>query len=71
MKAASQPTVTPQKHKSIWLAGAVAAGLLIVVLANLHLVYVAVTSQPECVAHVRADVAPATNGSFAAANSAC
>lgn len=47
------------------------AGLLIVVIANLHLVYVAVSSQPECVAHVRADVAPAAKGSFAAAKSSC
>tara|TARA_R110000868_G_scaffold70819_7_gene208002 strand:+ start:1115 stop:1315 length:201 start_codon:yes stop_codon:yes gene_type:complete len=47
------------------------AGLLVVVLANLHLVYVAVSSQPECVAHVRSDVEPAAKGSFAAANSAC
>lgn len=56
-------------QKMYWII--LCAGLLIVVLANAHLVYVAVTSQPECVAHVRADVAPATNGSFAAANSAC
>ena len=60
------PAASTKKYRMIlW------AGLLIVVLANLHLVYVAVSSQPECVAHVRADVAPATNGSFAAANSAC
>lgn len=27
------------------------AGVLLLVLANAHLVYVAMTSQPECVAH--------------------
>ena len=37
----------------------VAAGVLLFALANLHLVYVAVTSQPECVVP-RADSGQAT-----------
>jgi len=54
---------------AIWLA--VAAGLLLIVGANTHLVYVAVTSQPECVAHVRPGEGGVQPGSFSAADSAC
>ena len=50
---------------------AVAAGLLLVIGANAHLVYVAVTSQPECVAHLRPGEADAQNASFSAAQSNC
>lgn len=53
---------------TIWLI--VAAGLLLVIGANAHLVYVAATSQPECVAHVRPGDGNA-GGSFSAAQSAC
>jgi len=42
----------------------VAAVLLLLVGANAHLVYVAVTSQPDCVAHARQGDTGA-NGSFA------
>ena len=51
--------------------GLVVAGLVVLVLAaNAHLVYVAVTSQPDCVAHLKQ--ADATqSGSFRAAKSAC
>jgi hypothetical protein len=49
----------------------VVAGLVVLLLAaNAHLVYVAVTSQPDCVTHLRqGDIAQA--GSFRAAKSAC
>lgn len=47
----------------------VAALVLIVIGANAHLVYVAVTSQPECVAHHQ--LGAASDGSFSAAKSAC
>jgi hypothetical protein len=50
---------------------AVAAGLLLVIGANAHLVYVAVTSQPECVAHLRPGEGDAQNASFSAAQSNC
>jgi hypothetical protein len=53
----------------VWLF--VTAGLLLVVVANWHLVYVAFTSQPECVAHVRTGVANSGHGSFSAAQSSC
>ena len=51
--------------------GLVVAGLVVLVLAaNAHLVYVAVTSQPDCVAHLKqADAGQ--SGSFRAAKSAC
>jgi hypothetical protein len=50
---------------------AVAAGLLLVIGANAHLVYVAVKSQPECVAHLRPGEADAQSASFSAAQSNC
>jgi hypothetical protein len=46
----------------------VPAGLLLVAAANAHLVYVAVTSQPECVPHLKE---AGTSGSYRAAKSAC
>ena len=45
-------------------------GLGLLFAANGHLVYVAMTSQPECVAHVRSG-GPARDGSFSAAKSSC
>lgn len=54
---------------AIWLA--VIAGLLLVIGANVQLVYVAVTSQPECVAHVRAGDGDAQAQVFSAAQSNC
>lgn len=54
-------------RRTIWLA--VTALALFVVGANAHLVYVAVTSQPECVAHHK--LGAAADGSFSAAKSAC
>jgi hypothetical protein len=44
------------------------AGLLLVAAANAHLVYVAVSSQPECVPHLKE---AGTSGSYRAAKSAC
>jgi hypothetical protein len=44
-----------------------ATGIALLVAANTHLVYVAFTSQPDCVPHEKA----AGNGSFRAARSAC
>lgn len=50
---------------------AVAAGLAIVALANTHLVYTAVTSQPECVAHLEAGEGTPGTGQFRAAKPSC
>jgi hypothetical protein len=46
-------------------------GLLGVGAANWHLVHVARTSQPDCVAHVRLGEAGGKNGPFSAAQSSC
>lgn len=54
---------------SIWLA--VAAGLAIVAAGNWHLVHVALSSQPECVAHVRLGDGGVERSAFSAARSAC
>jgi uncharacterized membrane protein len=53
----------------IWLL--VAAGLLLLVAANAHLVYVATASQPDCVAHLKQGQGDAARGLFSAAGSAC
>jgi len=53
----------------LWLA--IAAGLLLVLGANVHLVYVAERSQPSCVAHVRHGGSASGHDSFSAAKSAC
>ncbi len=60
-----------KKRNLLMIASAVIAGLLVVLLANAHLVYVAVTSQPDCVAHIQTGVTPAPEGSFSAASSSC
>jgi len=52
-------------RRIVWLL--VAAGVLGIVGANAHLVYVAVTSQPDCVDHVR----PGAGAGYGAARSAC
>lgn len=52
----------------VWLA--VGLGLLVLVGANAHLLYVAVSSQPDCVEHVRHGQGNGTT-SFSAATSSC
>jgi len=47
------------------------AALGAIVLANAHLVYVASTSQPKCVEHIRADGTAKAPGVFGAAKSSC
>jgi hypothetical protein len=51
--------------RTIWLL--VATGLLLLAGANAHLVYVALRSQPACVAHLK----PGEAGGLSAARSAC
>jgi hypothetical protein len=46
-------------------------GLLLVAVANWHLVAVAVSSQPACVDHVRQGEGSAVRGEYSAADSAC
>lgn len=59
-------TAGQRRWKAAWLL--VPAGLLLVAAANAHLVYVAVTSQPECVPHLKE---AGISGSYRAAKSAC
>jgi hypothetical protein len=49
----------------------IGAGLLLVLIANSHLLYVAILSQPECVAHVREGEGAPEEGKFSAARSSC
>jgi hypothetical protein len=48
---------------------ALAAGILLFILANAHLVAVAITSQPDCVPHLKE--AGRVAGAYRAAQSAC
>jgi len=59
----------PRRKALLWTL--IGAGLLLVAAANAHLVYVAATSQPDCVTHLRAGDAARTPGQFSAARSAC
>ncbi len=63
---ATKPTRT---RAALWLA--IGAGLLLVLIANSHLVDMAVVSQPDCVAHVRQGEGSAKDGKFSAARSSC
>ncbi|MGD9843960.1 MAG: hypothetical protein AB7O60_18270 [Variibacter sp.] len=64
----AQAPAMRRDRRWIWLL--VGAGLALVIGANWHLVYVAVTSQPDCVAHLRGG-ADGAAGSFSAAKSSC
>lgn len=64
----AEATIVRRDRRWIWLL--VGAVLALVIGANWHLVYVAVTSQPDCVAHVRGGAAGGT-GTFSAAKSSC
>jgi hypothetical protein len=54
---------------ALWLS--IGAGLLLLAAANVHLVYVSITSQPDCVAHLRQGESPVASGQLRAAQSAC
>ncbi len=64
--AATQQTT--RRRRLIGLA--VGAGLLLLAAANWHLVHVAVTSQPDCVAHLRHGES-GKSGAYSAAKSSC
>lgn len=55
------------QRRFIWLL--IGGGLLLIGFANWHLVYVATTSQTECVQHAR--LGAAAKGGFSAATSSC
>ncbi len=69
MTSAARPIGRLRMKPAIGLL--IAFGLILLVAANAHLLYVAVTSQPECVAHVRRGEGNARNNSFSAATSSC
>jgi hypothetical protein len=57
-------------HKAaVWLA--VGAGLLLLLAANGHFLYVAITSQPDCIDHVRQGERGESRQQLSAAQSAC
>lgn len=49
----------------------IAAGLAVFVAANVHLVYVSVTSQPDCVAHAKETGSSPAGTVYRAARSSC
>ncbi|MGZ8335812.1 MAG: hypothetical protein ACXWU1_04030 [Allosphingosinicella sp.] len=49
----------------------VALVAVLLLLANAHLIWVAVRSQPDCAAHVRSGDADRPSGSYAAAKPSC
>jgi hypothetical protein len=69
MSATGAATKQIRTKALVWVA--IGAGLLLLLIANSHLVYVAIVSQPECVAHVRQGEGSAKDGRFSAARSSC
>lgn len=57
------------RRTKIAIGVAVVAAVAMLLLANAHLVYVATTSQPDCVPHLKASGSEA--GAFRAAQSSC
>jgi hypothetical protein len=58
-------------NAKFWIWTAVAAGLLLVLMANAHMVYMAFSSQPDCIDHVKRGASVAEAGQFSAASSSC
>ena len=69
MSEAGTATKQTRTTAILWLT--IGTGLLLVLIANSHLVYMAVVSQPDCVAHVRQGEGSAKDGKFSAARSSC
>lgn len=61
-------TPTPKISSLVWLA--VGGGVLALAAANAHLVYVATTSQPDCVTHYRHGEGRSA-AAYSAATSSC
>ncbi len=71
MSAAAEAGAKRPARRGIVLALALAALVVAVFIgANAHLVYVAISSQPSCVPHMKADDQGGTGG-FRAARPAC
>jgi hypothetical protein len=69
MNGAGAATRQVKTKAILWVA--IGAGLLLVLIANSHLVYMAIVSQPDCVAHVRHGEGVPEPGKFSAARSSC
>lgn len=69
MSATDATTKQIRAKAVLWIS--IGAGLLLLVIANSHLVYVAVMSQPECVAHMPQGGGRPEQGKFSAAQSSC
>jgi hypothetical protein len=66
----SEFTAEPRRRKTaVWVWLPVGAGVAALLAANAHLVYVASTSEPACVSHLREP--GDTPGQFRAAKSSC
>jgi hypothetical protein len=65
------PDKQPRRRTTIQLWLLLVAMAAVVVAANAHLIYVATTSQPACVAHLEQGAGDATHGLFSAAQSSC
>jgi hypothetical protein len=61
----------PERRRPIRLWLWIALVAAVVVAANAHLIYVAISSQPACIAHVRQGEGSADRGRFSAAESSC
>lgn len=63
-------TPAPLSRRGRWTLAGIGLGIVaLVAVANTHLVYVALATQPECVPHIKAP--DGTGGAFRAAKSAC
>ncbi|SEH76923.1 hypothetical protein SAMN05216367_1854 [Tardiphaga sp. OK245] len=60
-----------QVNAKFWIWMAVATALLLVLMANAHMAYVAFSSQPDCIDHVKRGTSAAEAGKFSAASSSC
>ena len=69
MNGAAAPAKRTRTRAIVWLV--IGAGLLLVLIANSHLVYMAIVSQPDCVEHLRQGEGSAKDGKFSAARSSC
>jgi len=67
----SSPPTRPHRRTriAIWLM--VAAGLAVLFFANAHLIFVAISSEPACVAHLRLGEGAGGRDGFGAAQSTC
>jgi hypothetical protein len=68
MSSAAKPHRPRRLSRRFWLGLALLL-VAVVLLANVHLVYVAITSQPPCVPHLQ--VADGGNTTYRAAKSVC